>query len=203
MPTFQISDLVTISGICSLVYVGFRVAVILWKLLVSLMEPAPQSVHVEMTEFESKDILSDCPKFDLSKLTGETKKVFLWDPSTLDYFGEINAMSEDEVKNSVTKARIAQQEWKKSSFTTRRLLMQTMLKYITENQENCARVAVRESGKTLLDAVIGEVLVTCEKLAWLSNSGEQILQREYRESGRMMIMKRAYVEFIPLGNSFS
>lgn len=50
--------------------------------------------------------------------------------------------------------------------------MRTMQRYIVENQEQCARVAVRDSGKTLLDALIGEVLVTCEKLSWLASSGE-------------------------------
>lgn len=52
---------------------------------------------------------------------------------------------------------MAQAEWGNSTFATRRLLMRTMLRYITENQEACARVAVRDSGKTLLDAIIGEV----------------------------------------------
>eukprot|EP00981_Chlorochromonas_danica_P009772 scaffold2815_cov180-Ochromonas_danica.AAC.7 len=74
-----------------------------------------------------------------------------------------------------------------------------MLRYITENQENCARVAVRESGKTMLDALIGEVLVTCEKLVWLAESGEKYLTREHRDTGRLMMMKRVYVDFIPLG----
>ena len=102
-------------------------------------------------------------------------------------------------KAIVDKARIAQQSWKNSSFAKRKLLMRTMLRYITENQETCARVAVRESGKTLLDALIGEVLVTCEKLAWLASSGEQYLVPEKRDTGRMMIMKKVRVEFIPLG----
>ena len=74
-----------------------------------------------------------------------------------------------------------------------------MLRYITENQETCARVAVRDSGKTFLDAMIGEVLVTCEKLAWLADSGEKCLQPEERETGRMMIMKKVRVEFTPVG----
>lgn len=103
------------------------------------------------------------------------------------------------LKAIVDKARIAQQSWKNSSFAKRKLLMRTMLRYITENQETCARVAVRESGKTLLDALIGEVLVTCEKLAWLASSGEQYLVPEKRDTGRMMIMKKVRVEFIPLG----
>lgn len=77
--------------------------------------------------------------------------------------------------------------------------MRTMLRYITENKENCARVAVRESGKTFLNAMIGEVLVSCEKLAWLANTAEKYLKPEYRETGRMMIMKKVHVEFVPLG----
>jgi acyl-CoA reductase-like NAD-dependent aldehyde dehydrogenase len=50
-----------------------------------------------------------------------------------------------------------------------------------------------------LDALIGEVLVTCEKLSWLISSGEQHLQKEYRDTGKMMMMKKVYVEFVPLG----
>ena len=77
--------------------------------------------------------------------------------------------------------------------------MRTMLRYITENQEVCARVAVRDSGKTFLDALIGEVLVTCEKLVWLAESGEKSLMPEDRETGRMMMMKKVRVEFTPVG----
>jgi len=108
-------------------------------------------------------------------------------------------MNNDEVKNIVQRARIAQSSWKKSSFATRQLLMRTMLRYITENQEACARVAVRDSGKTLLDALIGEVLVTCEKLVWLASSGEKYLRDEYRDTGRMMMLKKVHVEYVPLG----
>ena len=77
--------------------------------------------------------------------------------------------------------------------------MRTMQRFFTENQENVARVAVRDSGKTLLDALIGEVLVTCEKLAWLANSGEKYLVPEERDTGRMMMMKRVRVEWEPYG----
>jgi acyl-CoA reductase-like NAD-dependent aldehyde dehydrogenase len=77
--------------------------------------------------------------------------------------------------------------------------MKTMLRYITENAEQCAKVAVRDSGKTLLDSMIGEVLVTCEKLVWLADYGEQYLLPEERKTGRMMMMKKVHVEFVPYG----
>jgi len=63
--------------------------------------------------------------------------VYLWDPATLDFFGEVPAMSAEEVNSIVASARIAQQKWKESSFETRKLLMRTMLRYITENKEIC------------------------------------------------------------------
>ncbi len=169
------------------------------SLLAGFFEPSPKKIHVELTKEELSERLENCPKFDPNKLLNPGEKVYLWDPSTFDYLGETKAMSEAEVKEAVRKAREAQKVWKKSTFQTRRLLMRTMLRYFTENQENCARVAVRESGKTMLDALIGEVLVTCEKLTWLAGSGEQYLQREYRDTGKMMMMKRVYVEYVPLG----
>ena len=129
----------------------------------------------------------------------QSKVVHMWDPSTMNYLGSRPAMGEKEVRAAVTRSRIAQAEWKNSSFSTRRQLMRVMQRYITENMEQCARVAVRESGKTLLDALIGEVLVTCEKLAWLADCGEECLLPEKRATGRMMLMKNVRVEYLPLG----
>ena len=164
-----------------------------------LFGPHPRKVVVPMFEEQQHDILKDRPKFDPEKLKGETKVVYQWDPSTMDYFGEIPAMTKSQVENVVMKAKKAQSRWKHSSFRTRKLLMRTMLRYITENQDACARVAVRESGKTFLDALIGEVLVTCEKLVWLAENGEKYLVPEYRSTGRMMMMKKVKVEFTPVG----
>ena len=55
----------------------------------------------------------------------------------MDYFGEIPVMSAEEVKAIVDSARVAQEKWKSSSFQTRKLLMRTMQRYITENKEFC------------------------------------------------------------------
>jgi len=163
----------------------------------------PPKVIVEMDDDESAEVLIGKPKIkDPTKLMKNAPKMIpLFDPSTWDILGEgeIPAMGKDEVNDAVQRARIAQETWKDSSFAQRRLLMRTMQRFITENQENCARVAVRDSGKTLLDAIIGEVLVTCEKLAWLAHSGEDCLKPEPRATGRMMIMKKVRVEYTPLG----
>ena len=47
--------------------------------------------------------------------------------------------------------------------------------------------------------MLGEVLTTCEKLAWLADASEECLLPEPRATGRMMLMKKVRVEFVPLG----
>ena len=78
--------------------------------------------------------------------------------------------------------------------------MKTMLRFVVENQATIAKVAVRDSGKTVTDAIFGEVLVTCEKLKWLATNGEGALAPEVRETGTMVwFTKKVHVEYRPLG----
>jgi len=49
------------------------------------------------------------------------------------------------------------------------------------------RVACRDSGKAKVDAFMGEVLVTLEKIRWLVSRGEGFLVPEYRESGILFL----------------
>lgn len=60
-------------------------------------------------------------------------------------------------------------------------------------------MASRDSGKSMLDAVFGEIINTCEKLYWLIGKGEQCLKPEGRSPGIMMFYKAPRLEFIPLG----
>ncbi len=48
------------------------------------------------------------------------------------------------------------------------------------------RVSSRDSGKTAVDAVLGEVMVTCEKIWWLVKHGQKWLKPEYRSAGIMV-----------------
>lgn len=46
-------------------------------------------------------------------------------------------------------------------------------------------VSARDSGKPMVDAAFGEVMVTCEKLAWLAAEGARHLRPERRSAGAM------------------
>ena len=117
----------------------------------------------------------------------------------MDDLGTVKAFTAEEVKNAVDLSRAAQQIWKSSSFAKRRLLLRTIQRFITENVNTIVRVACRDSGKTKIDAYMGEVLVTCEKIRWLCAQGERWLGPEYRDSGLLNLLKTSRVEFVPIG----
>ena len=48
------------------------------------------------------------------------------------------------------------------------------------------RVSARDSGKTPLEAVLGEIVVTAEKLNWLIKNGEEVLKPCKRGAGVMV-----------------
>ena len=93
--------------------------------LSKVFEPSPKKVVVGLKKEETEDVLVEgYDRFDPKKLEEEARKpceeqkVYKWDPSTLQYFGEIPATTKEEVDQAIARARIAQNKWKHSSFKT-------------------------------------------------------------------------------------
>ena len=112
---------------------------------------------------------------------------------------DMPADTADQVRVKIERARIAQKKWAKSSFKQRRLLIKTIQRFVLENQDTICKVSARDSGKPLVDAAFGEVIVTLEKCKWLIKEGEKWLKPEKRSSGLMMFYKNARVEYHPVG----
>ena len=47
-------------------------------------------------------------------------------------------------------------------------------------------MSARDSGKIMVDGILGEVVVTCEKINWLCNEGERWLKPDQRSAGAMV-----------------
>lgn len=120
-------------------------------------------------------------------------------PATGESLGRINPSSKDGIDRAVEKARKAQVSWAQTTFRQRRRVLKTMLKFILEKQEEIARVACLDSGKTMVDASLGEILVTAEKLRWTIRHGEESLKAERRATNLLMLYKWNEVVWEPLG----
>ncbi|EJD03805.1 meiotic sister-chromatid recombination aldehyde dehydrogenase [Fomitiporia mediterranea MF3/22] len=122
-----------------------------------------------------------------------------YDPATSLYLGTFLADDAFVIGEKIGMAGRAQHSWKQSSFADRKRVMRSLLKWLVDNQEDCARVTCRDTGKTMVDAALGEILTTCAKLEWLIDHGESYLRPEKRGTSLMMCYKRAELHYEPLG----
>lgn len=71
-----------------------------------------------------------------------------FDPATAWHLGTYVADNADEIGHKIRLAVTAQQSWKNSSFADRRKVVRSLKKWLIDNQETCAKVAARDTGKT-------------------------------------------------------
>ncbi|XP_008810296.1 aldehyde dehydrogenase 22A1-like [Phoenix dactylifera] len=183
-----------------LLVLGFVFAVC--RFLLMLIPPSVPSIEVDASDvLEDRSQTKDNSYIYIPRKgkMAQTDKVQCYEPATMKYLGYFPALTLDEVKEHVAQARAAQKIWAKSSFKQRRQFLRILLKYIIEHQELICEISSRDTGKTMVDASLGEIMTTCEKITWLLAEGEKWLKPEYRSSGRSMLHKRAKVEFYPLG----
>lgn len=171
------------------------------KLLIEYFTVAVPLIEVELSPAEASD---NGVTSEPSKSTGLVDKKRLgfiqcYDPSTNQYLGEVTAMTAADVHDLCARAAEAQKSWAKTSFAERRQVLRTIQRYIVHNVENICRVSARDSGKPKVDALLGEVLTTCEKIRTINQWGEVWLRRSYRPTGPLMMHKTAYVEYVPFG----
>ncbi len=133
-----------------------------------------------------------------SRHAGERELIECHDPATGDLLAYVPVVTRDEVVACVRRARSLQPAWARTSFAERRAVLRDVLEYIVGHQEDICRVAARDSGKTMVDAAMGEVFPVCEKLRYVLAHGERDLSPERRSSG-FLVTKVARVEYPPLG----
>ena len=71
-----------------------------------------------------------------------------FDPATSLHLGTYLADDENVIAFKINKAAKAQRRWKQTTFVQRRRVVRSLLKWLVDNQEICAKVAARDTGKT-------------------------------------------------------
>ncbi len=120
------------------------------------------------------------------------------DPATGERLGAAPIMDRAQVEAIVARARAAQPSWAATSFAKRRAVLRDLLQWIVDHQADICRLAARDSGKTLVDAAMGEVFPVCEKLRYTIAQGERDLAPQWRSPG-FLLHKRGRVEYVPVG----
>jgi acyl-CoA reductase-like NAD-dependent aldehyde dehydrogenase len=120
------------------------------------------------------------------------------DPATLEPLGEVDALTPAEVRERVARARRAQASWAETPFSERRRVLGRLLDHLLDHSDELCRIIARDAGKTLENALLGEIWPVCEKLRHTIATGERDLADEPVSSG-LFLHKRARIEYHPLG----
>ena len=83
-------------------------------------------------------------------------------PATGQFLGLVNPATPNAIDRAIEQAGTAQVSWAKTSFRARRQVLRSILQHVLDNQEEICRVACLDSGKTMVDAQLGEILVVCQ-----------------------------------------
>lgn len=78
----------------------------------------------------------------------DRRYITCFDPSNGLHISTILADNEAEIAAKIQKALTAQKEWMYTDFVQRRRVIRSLKKWMVENQNLCARVACRDTGKT-------------------------------------------------------
>jgi acyl-CoA reductase-like NAD-dependent aldehyde dehydrogenase len=79
-----------------------------------------------------------------------------FDPATGAHIGTFMADNEDDIKTRIIRATEAQETWRTTTFTQRRRVIRSLMKWLVDNQKGCAQVACRDTGKTCKSRVCGD-----------------------------------------------
>ncbi|XBW36007.1 hypothetical protein QEN19_001582 [Hanseniaspora menglaensis] len=88
----------------------------------------------------------------------------------------ISPMTKTELKEKIRLGKIAQASWKRTTVEERTDVLQTIYEFLLANQEDIVKICSIDSGKLSIDASLGEILVTFEKLKWTINNAAKILK---------------------------
>lgn len=122
-----------------------------------------------------------------------------YSPANGYFLSLVNPASPDKIDRTIARAAAAQQSWSKTTFAQRRKVLKSLLKFILDNEAGIIRTACIDSGKTRVDALFGEVLVTVEKIKWTLDHGEESLAADRRGTNLLMFYKNNEIRYEPLG----
>ncbi|KIO27890.1 hypothetical protein M407DRAFT_22808 [Tulasnella calospora MUT 4182] len=127
------------------------------------------------------------------------KYITCYDPSNGLHIATVPADAEIDINIKIDAAKHAFEAWKTSSFQARKRVIRSLLAWIVREREMLARVCCRDTGKTMIDAALGEILTTCSKMEWLLQHGEAALRPSKRSTPLLLIHKSAKVYYEPMG----
>jgi len=119
-------------------------------------------------------------------------------PATLQKVAEVPIASLEDVKQAVQRAREAFRSWREFSFKERAKYMYAAREWIVEHKEEIIDTICSETGKPRTEALLTEILYSCDILGFYAKNAAKFL-RDERKRLHLLKIKKVYVSYLPMG----
>lgn len=131
---------------------------------------------------------------------GQRRRLQLISPADLEPIGEIEAMTPEDVRAALARAREAQRGWAKRSFEERAGYVLKALDVLVKRQDEFIDIILRETPKTRNEALMMDILTACDAMLYYARRAEKLLKPEKRRlHGLLGMAKKLEIHYQPLG----
>ncbi|MBI2265130.1 MAG: aldehyde dehydrogenase family protein [Armatimonadetes bacterium] len=128
-----------------------------------------------------------------------SKRIVPRDPSTGEELGRLPVFSPEEIRKAVAIAREVQKTWRETQIRERIALVRNAMHLIAESADKLHRQLVRETGKPVTEALLGEIGNGLLVMDYYVRHGERILQPKRLRSAKFLWTTTHWETYSPVG----
>jgi acyl-CoA reductase-like NAD-dependent aldehyde dehydrogenase len=121
-------------------------------------------------------------------------------PATRERVGEIVVNRREDVEAAIAKARDAQREWARVPIAERARIVRNTIDVLVEKREQVVETIINETGKTRLEALMMEIVPSCDYLNfWPGRAVKELSDEKRKLHGYLRPVKKLIMHYRPLG----
>src|SRR5947209_2845242 len=130
----------------------------------------------------------------------QAKEIISYDPGTGKEIGRAPIVTDEEVAESVKRARRAQVSWAGQSFHERARIVMRARRIVLDEMEEIALLISRETGKPVVEAISMELVPTLDLMQFFARRSRKLLRPQKINIGQYGLMGRtSRIVYKPLG----
>ena len=136
----------------------------------------------------------------LSARESSRKVITSLNPATLEVIGEVQGLTQEEVREAVAKARRAFEGWSQTSFKERGKKILKARKYILDHLDEIALTISKDNGKPMIEALSADIYPVCDLMSYFAKNAEKLLRPKRLNIGVWnYLLRRSILYFRPRG----
>jgi len=121
-------------------------------------------------------------------------------PATGELLGAVPSMSEEQITETVARARAAQPGWEALGYDGRARILRRAQRWTMDNADRIARTIIAETGKAYEDALLAEVSYAASAFGfWAKKAPKYLADEKIRSSSPFVLGRKLVLRYAPAG----